>query len=61
MKKQDALESFHIYKETKAENQINDKLTAKENELFDTIIQQDPSKKHIVPQQQNTPKNSPVV
>ena len=36
------LESFHIYKETKAENQINDKLTAKRNEIFETIIQHEP-------------------
>ena len=33
-KKLDALESFHIYKEAKARNQINDKLTVRENELF---------------------------
>jgi len=36
------LESFHIYKETKPENQINDKLTAKRNEIFETVIQHDP-------------------
>ena len=36
------LESFHIYKETKAENQINDKLTAKGNEIFEAIVQHDP-------------------
>jgi len=36
------LESFHIYKENKAENQINDKLTAKRNEIFETISQHDP-------------------
>ena len=36
------LESFHIYKETKAENQINDKLTTKRNVIFETIIQHDP-------------------
>jgi predicted transcriptional regulator len=35
-------ESFHIYKETKAENQINDKLTAKGNEIFKAILQRDP-------------------
>jgi len=37
-KKLDALESFHIYKEAKARNQINDKLAARGNELFETII-----------------------
>jgi hypothetical protein len=35
-------ESFHLYKETRAENQINDKLTAKRNEIFETITQHDP-------------------
>jgi len=35
-------ESFHIYKESKAENQINDKLTAKGNEIFKAILQRDP-------------------
>jgi len=45
-KKLDALESFHIYKEAKAGNQINDKLTVRGNELFETIIQQDPYEGH---------------
>jgi len=36
------LESFHIYKKTKAENQINGKLTAKGNEIFEAILQHDP-------------------
>jgi len=36
------LESFHIYKETKAVNQINDKLTAKGNEIFETVSKHDP-------------------
>jgi len=36
------LESFHIYKETKAENQINDKLTAKGNEIFEAALKHDP-------------------
>jgi len=31
------LEGFHIYKETKAGNQINDRLTVRENEIFETI------------------------
>jgi len=34
-KKLDALESFHIYKEAKAGNQINDKLAVRGNELFE--------------------------
>jgi len=35
-------ESFHIYKETKAINQINNKLMAKRNEIFETLLQHDP-------------------
>jgi len=38
------LECFHIYKETKAGNLINDRLKAKENAMFETIIQKDPYK-----------------
>ena len=37
-----ALESFHIYKETKAENQINDRLTTKDNKIFEAILQHGP-------------------
>jgi len=55
-KKLDALESFHIYKEAKARNQINDKLTVRGNELFKTIIQQDLYEGYTAPQQQNTQK-----
>jgi len=55
-KKLDALESFHIYKEAKARNQINDKLMVRGNELFETIIQQDPCEGCTAPQQQNTQK-----
>ena len=36
------LESFHIYKETKAGNQINDKMTSKENKIFEAILQHGP-------------------
>jgi len=41
------LECFHIYKETKAGNQIYDRLTAKENAIFETIIQEDPYKRRL--------------
>ena len=37
-KMMDILEGFHIYKETKASNQINDRLTDRENAIFETII-----------------------
>jgi len=55
-KKVDAIESFHIYKEAKAGKQINDKITVRGNELFETIIQQDPYEGYTAPQQQNTQK-----
>jgi hypothetical protein len=47
----DTLECFHIYKETKAGNQINDRLTAKENAIFKIIIQEDSYKGHSAPSQ----------
>ena len=42
----DTLEKFHIYKETKLENQINDKNTITQNILFDTIIQKHTGRGH---------------
>jgi hypothetical protein len=36
------LEKFYIFRETKLNNQINDKSTVKPNIIFDTIYQQDP-------------------
>jgi len=36
------LQSFHIYKETKAGNQINNRLTTKENKIFEAILQHGP-------------------
>jgi len=47
----DTLECFHIYKETKAGNQINDSLTAKENAIFETIIQEDADTGRSTPSQ----------
>jgi len=40
------LESFHIYKETKVENQINDKLTTRENAIFEAILKQRDTQHH---------------
>jgi hypothetical protein len=34
----DTLESYYIYKETKSNNQMNDKLTVKPNAIFETLI-----------------------
>jgi hypothetical protein len=45
----DTIEGFHIYKETKANNQINDRLTVRENAIFETIIQEDPYRGHATP------------
>jgi hypothetical protein len=38
----DTLEKFYIFRETKINNQINDKLTIKPNIIFETVVQKDP-------------------
>jgi len=38
----DILERFYIFRETKINNQINDRLTVKPNMMFETIVQEDP-------------------
>jgi hypothetical protein len=48
-----AIECFHIYNETKANNQINDRLTVRENAIFEAIVQEDPYRGHATPSQQN--------
>jgi len=52
----DTLEGFHIYeyKETKAGNQINDKLAVRENAIFETIVQEDPYRGSTAPPQTNS-------
>jgi len=37
----DTLETFYIFRETKVNNQINDRLIIKPNILFETIVQKD--------------------
>ena len=37
----DTLEKFYIFRQTKLNNQINDKVTVKSNVIFDTIIRSD--------------------
>ena len=37
----DKIEKLYIYRETEANNQINDKLTVKPNIIFETIVQRD--------------------
>jgi hypothetical protein len=50
----DTLEGFHIYKETKAGNQINDRLTVRENAIFETTVQEDPYRGRAAPPQPNS-------
>jgi len=38
----DTLENFYIFRETKLNNQINEKLTVKPNIIFGTMVQKDP-------------------
>ena len=38
-KLKDMLEQFHIYKETKIENQINNKNSVAQNIIFDILLQ----------------------
>jgi hypothetical protein len=40
----DTLERFYIFRETKLNNQINDKLRVKPNIIFETIVQKDPGR-----------------
>jgi len=41
----DTLERFYIFRETKLNNQINDKLVIKPNIIFDTIVSRDPHRR----------------
>jgi hypothetical protein len=36
------LKRFYIFRETKTNNQINDRMTVKSNLIFDTIVRKDP-------------------
>jgi hypothetical protein len=40
----DTLERFYIFRESKINNQINDRLTIKPNIIFETIVQKDPQR-----------------
>ena len=53
-KMMDTIEGFHIYEETKANNQINDRLTVRENTINETIIQEDPYRGRAVSPQPNS-------
>ena len=41
----DAVESFYIFRETKLNSQINDKLTVKHNIIFETVVREDPHRR----------------
>ena len=45
-KMMDMLERFYIYKQTKSNNQINDKLTVKPSTIFETLIHKAPRTGH---------------
>ena len=38
----DTLEKYYIFRETKIDNQINDKVAVRPNVIFETIVQKDP-------------------
>jgi hypothetical protein len=44
----DTMERFHIYKETHANNQINDKNTTKPNIIFETIVRDTPVERTLL-------------
>ena len=48
-KMMDTVEGFHIYKEMKASNQINDRLTVGQNAIFETTVQEDPYRGRAAP------------
>ena len=42
----DTLESYYVNKETKYNNQINEKLIVKPNAIFETLIHESPHRGH---------------
>ena len=47
----DTIERFYIYNETRRNNQINDKCTAKPNVVFETVILEDTDRAHFTSKQ----------
>jgi hypothetical protein len=41
-KMMNTLEKFYIYRQTEANNQINDKLRVQNNAIFETVVYEDP-------------------
>ena len=50
-KMMDKIERYYIFRETKNNNQTNDKLTAKPNAIFDLVVHEDPYRWRINPSQ----------
>jgi len=46
----DTLEKFYIYRETKTNSQINDRLTVKANAIFEPIVHKDHHRGHTTPE-----------
>jgi len=41
-KMMDTIKRYYVFRETKNDNQINDKLTIKPNAIFDVVVREDP-------------------
>lgn len=57
----DTIGEFHINKETKNCNQINDKNTVKPNIMFDIVVRGEPDRAHTLTQPSNCCRNQSVV
>jgi hypothetical protein len=51
----DTMEKIYIYKETKINNQINNKWTVRSNIIFKTLVQKDTNRAHTTPRQPGHP------
>ena len=51
----DRLEKIYIYRETKFNNQINDRLTVKSNAVFEAVVHKDPHREHTTPSKPDHP------
>jgi hypothetical protein len=54
----DTLGRFYIDRETKCNNQINDRLTVKPNVIFETIVHEDPHRMHTTSLKQVYPHSA---
>ena len=44
-----AVESFFVCPETKLDKELNDKLTVKQNIIFETVVREDPTEGFMTP------------